>query len=276
VFGHSLSHQKLISYQVDNFIVPIPGTIPLSGAVKLAIYGLLAACLMALLLYVFRRYLIESNWRSMGFIVPVSCLLFSASYLLFLFVSINFFDATVPVDERILSPVFLLLIVGVFSAPWAVFNKLKITMIGWCLLFFLILTIPLKIIDAAIQSSDILESGLGYTSKQWQDSQGVAFIRLLGEDRRIFSPQPEILAFLTGKRISDIPVKYNRFTTVKNPIYDREIEAMCKNVRENGALIIYFNSFKMRDFPTQEEIITSCQLSVLQRFADATLYGENY
>jgi hypothetical protein len=276
---HPLSafdYLSLISYKVQSFIAPIPGTIPFPDAVKLAIYGLLVACLMALFLYLFRRYLAENNWRSMGFIIPVSCLLFSAFYLLFLFASINYFDATVPVDERILSPVFLLLVLGVFSAPWAILNKLKISVIGWSLLFFLVLIITLKISDAAIQFSDIRENGLGWTSKQWQDLESLAFVRSLPEDRKIYSPIPEVLAFLTEKRISDIPVKYNRFTTVVNPLYNKEIDSMCKDVRENGAFIIYFNAFKMRDFPTQEEIITSCQISVLQSFTEVTVYGEIY
>jgi hypothetical protein len=207
----------------------------------------------------------------------VSCLLFSFFYLLFLFISISFFDASTPVDSRILSPVFVLLIVGVFSAIWTVSQTLKKPMLWWCFFFFLILLIPIKIQDSLQSASTIHENGLGYTSKQTQDSESIAFIRSLDEDMQIYSNGEYVIDFLTERESHSLPERVSSVTMESNPRYNNEIKAICTDIIENRALLVYFkvNTWSLY-LPTQEELGSICQIPVLQRFVDGTVYGEKY
>ena len=225
----------------------------------------------------FKRPLRDINWRSIGIVMPVSCLLFSLSYLLFLIISISFLDASTPVDMRLLSPIFLTLTVGVFSAIWTVSQTPKKPMVWWCFLLFVALSIAIKTPDAIRFASDIQKNGLGYTSRQWRDSESIAFAMLLAQDVRIYSNGPDILGFMTEKKCLSIPEKTSSRTMRANPHYNEEIEAMCKDIKEKRALLIYFNLINWRwDLPSQEELESTRQLPVLQRLTDGTVYGNNY
>jgi hypothetical protein len=267
------SYVSKILVTLFDFITPI--SFPIE--VRRVIFGLLAASLIAPLIILFNKNLRDINWRSIGIVVPVSCLLFSFFYLLFLFISISFFDASTPVDSRILSPVFVLLIVGVFSAIWTVSQTLKKPMLWWCFFFFLILLIPIKIQDSLQSAAAIHENGLGYTSKQTQDSESIAFIRSLDEDMQIYSNGEYVIDFLTERESHSLPERVSSVTMESNPRYNNEIKAICTDIIENRAVLVYFKvntwSFYL---PTQEELGSICQIPVLQRFVDGTVYGEKY
>jgi hypothetical protein len=258
---------------VFDFIAPISHPV----VVRPAIFGVLAAFLIAQLIILFKRHLRDINWRSMGIVMPVSCLLFSVSYLLFLFISISFLDAATPVDTRLLSPIFVTLIVGVFSAIWTVSQTLKKPMVWWCFLLFVASSISIKTPEAIRSAAAIRKNGLGYTSRQWRDSESIAFVKLLAEDVRIYSNGADVLGFLTEKKSLSIPAKMSSITMEANPLYNEESEAMWKDIKENRALLVYFNLIDWRwDLPTQKEVESTYQLSVLRRFADGTVYGEKY
>jgi hypothetical protein len=72
---------------------------PLPRFVRAAFVGLFAVFLIAQFLIFLKRPLRDIDWRSMGFVMPVSCLLFFVSYMLFLLISISFLDAATPVDH---------------------------------------------------------------------------------------------------------------------------------------------------------------------------------
>ncbi len=106
---------------VFDFFAPIS----LPAGVRAAIFGLITIFLIVQILIFSKQHFKDIlwhplNWRTMGIVMPISCLLFSISYVLFLYISISSFDAATPVDARILSPLLIILIVGVFSALWTV------------------------------------------------------------------------------------------------------------------------------------------------------------
>lgn len=266
------SYVKGIITNVFYFIAPF--TLP-SWAVR-AFFGLLAILLIALLMILFKRGLRAIDWRSMGIILPVSCLLFSVFYLIFLYISISSFDANTPVNQRLLSPVLLLLLVGAFPAIWTVSQTLKKPIVWWCFLFFVVLFISMRMPDA-IRSARISQTkGLGYTSKQWLDSESITFVKSLGKNVKVYSNGSDALSLLTENETSFIPYKKSLSTTFVNPLYKADFKAMCKDIKENGAVVVYFTLIKKSYWPTQKEIMSTCQLSVLQNFADGTVYGESY
>jgi hypothetical protein len=262
---------------VFNFIAPIS----LPAGVRPAIFGLIAAFIIAQIIILFKRHRRDINWRSvnwrsMGIMMPVSCLLFSVSYLLFLFISISFLDASTPVDTRLLSPILVLLIVGVFSAIWTVSQTLKKPVVWLCFLFLISIAVLMKTPEAIRSAAAIQENGLGYTSRQWQNSESMAFVKLLPNDVMIYSNGADILGFLTEKQSLSIPAKTSSGTMEANSLYNEEIDAMCKDIIiEKGALLVYFNQVTWRWYlPTQEEVASTCKLPVLQNFGDGTVFGD--
>jgi hypothetical protein len=177
------SYVKVIIGILFNFFVPIS----LPRGVKPAIYGVLAITLLVLLVILFKRYLKDFHWRSFSFVITVCSLLFSLSYLLFLIFSISFVDASTPVDTRLLSPILTILIIGLFPAIWLISQTLKKQIIWLAFLVFIVLSIALKTPDAIRTAVDIQKNGLGYTSRQWQDSELIAFVKMFTEGAKLYS-----------------------------------------------------------------------------------------
>ena len=270
-------HPLSVSYYVQqlgknaaDFIFPI--SFP-SNRIGIAFWGALGISLIVLLIIYFKRHFRNINWHSIGIVVPMICASFSIFYLLFLYSSISLFDASTPVDSRILSPVFVLMIVGIFSTIWTVSQTLKKPIVWWCFLIFLVLFIAIKTPGAIQFMKGVQERGSEYTSLKWEDSESIAFVRSIGTEVKIYSNGADVLGFLTGKEIQYLPKKYSSTTTIANPLYDKEITAMCKDIVENGALLVYFKSLNKAYFPTQEEIQSACHLPVLMSLEDGTVYG---
>jgi len=261
---------NLISTVVD-FIAPIS----LPAGVRSSIFGLLAILLICLLIILFKRRSRAIDWRRMDIVMTASCLLFFFSYMLFLFISISFFDAATSVGDRILSPILVFLIVGIFSAMWTVSQMLKEPVVWWGFLLLIALSISIKTPEAIQAALAIQKNGLGYTARQWQESESIAFVGSLANNVNIYSNGVDVLGFLAEKQAQGIPIKMSLTTRVENFYYDEELESMCKDISENRALLVYFKQITWRWYlPSQEEIESTCHLPVLQRFADGTVYGE--
>jgi hypothetical protein len=280
-------HPLSVSYYVTRILVLASyfiAPISLPGLVEPAILLLLAVSFIVISLSLYKRHLRDINWRSMSVVIPMTCLLFSVSYLLFLYISISIFDASTPIDQRIFSPVFLLVTLTTFSAIWYASQILKKPKIWMCFLFFIIICISIKTPDVIVYATDARENGVGYTAKRWRNSLSIAFLRSLPENERIYSNGSDAISFLADKGIpyipgkyypmATIPVKYDPYTTVENPLFNEELGAMCKEIREKDTLLLYFNSINTKYIPTQEEIESTCQLHVLHIFEDSTVYGE--
>ncbi len=252
-----------------NFIAPIS----LPSWVWPAFFGLLAGLFIAQLGIIFKLHLREIHWRSMGIVMAAACLLFIVGYLLFLFISLSLFDASTPIDDRLMSPIFVLLIVGGFPAIWTLAQSLKKPML-WCFfLLFIILSISMKTPDAIRSAESIQKNGLGYTSIQWQEFETIAFVKSLAKDVKIYSNGSGVIGFLTENQALSVPKNKSPTTLLVNPSYTAEIGAMCKDIMENRAILVYFNTIKRSYQATYQEVKSACKLSVVQRLADGIVYG---
>ncbi len=261
---------SIVSSAISNFVAPVS----LQIDVRAAVLGLLAAFLVVELVVLFRRHGGEMDWHSPGLTIPAACLFFSLSYLAGLWLSISFVDAAMPIDARLLSPVLALLIVGAFSGLWGLSQALKQPLVWWSFLALAALSIYCKIPQAVRNATAIQASGLGYTSRQWEGSESVAFIRQLPVEVRVYSNGAEALRFLTAQRAQAIPAKVLTTTTEPNENYNQDLKAMCEDIERNGAVLVYFSLIDRSQYmPSEQDLTIACQLPVLQRLADGTVYG---
>ncbi len=255
---------------IFTFVVPIS----LPAVANLIVIGLIATYLIVQIIILFKRHSREINWRSMDTLIPISCLMFSFFYLLFLYISISFFDAATPIDTRILSPILVIFIVGVFSTIRALSQTNKQPIMWSCFICLIVISVLLKTPDAIKSSIKIQNNGLGYTSRQWQNSKSVAYVKLFPDDKIIYSNDPYIFLFLAENKSISIPFKYNTVNAESNTLYNQEIYLMCKAIIEKKALLVYFNQYSESYYPSQQELASSCKLSILRRFGDGTVYGD--
>jgi hypothetical protein len=227
------------------------------------------------ILLLFKRRSRETSWRSIDTLMPLTSLLLFGFYVMFLYISITFFDASTPVDARLLSPIFCITIMGVFSTIWTISKTLKAPLVWWGFLLCVVFSISLKTPDAIRSATTILENGSGYTSKQWQNSATMEFIKLVPDNVKIYSNGPDVLSFLTEKKASSLPDITFPVTRQTNILYDEQVDAMCMQITEKRALLVYFNQIIGRwYFPTQTQLALTCNVPVLRSFDDGIVFGD--
>ncbi|MCC7130615.1 MAG: hypothetical protein IT297_09490 [Anaerolineae bacterium] len=255
---------------LSGFFIPIP----LSAGIRLSILGLFILSILIPSLFAIKYLQRTKDWRRIAIVLIVACLLFVFSYTLFLLISISFVDAATPVDSRILLPILVISILGIFSAVWIIPRILRKSAFYWGFLILAIFSILIKSSDAIHHALSIQKNGLGYTSRHWQESESIAFIKSLTKNVEIYSNGNDVISFLTRRQVHSIPAKTNAGTMVDNEDFDKDFHAICKNVIENKALLVYLNNITWRWYlPSQTEIETTCNLPVLENLEDGTVYG---
>lgn len=254
---------------IINFFIPAP----LPSEIKSCIFWLPTSLFIILGTISFQRWLKHRNWRSIDIVITTTSLFFIVSYTLLLFLTISFVDASTSIDTRLLSPIFIILIMGGFSSLWFLSKELKKPAIIWFFLLLISISISMKVPDAARTVTSLRKDGRGYAARYWRNSETITFVNLLEDELKIYSNGIEAVYFLADRQATVLPEKQSRYSMKINQGYNEEMKALCSSVMEDGALLVYFNGIYRWYFPTEEEIKAACDLPVLQKFSDGTVYG---
>jgi hypothetical protein len=182
----------------------------------------------------------------------------SWAYLVLLAVSLNWIDATTPLDNRILMPLYLniLLLLGIGMALlWQRATFLSRMIAVGMLLWFSYFT--LTRLDGAIQ--DLTRDGQDYASLKWKSSPTLQFIREQ-DPPLVYTNDVTALYFLAGKDSVGIPnFKSN----------EAEFQTMRENLRSTGGFLVLFGRLT-GEFASQEELTQGMTLA--GQFEDGAVY----
>lgn len=192
-------------------------------------------------------------------------------YLAFIVFSISFMDIQIRLTERILSPVFLsLLLLGAYGMMvwWAQATpsaRRAIALIGGvlCLAY---------LVSMAATFADIRQNGEHYTGVAWRDSETLAYLR--GSDGRItyISNGPDIIYYHTGLPALAVPAQYHDTSMRPNQAYEAELKAMADRLA-NGAQLVLLQDMAWRWFlPDEPTLLNALPLQPVHHFADGTIY----
>jgi len=200
--------------------------------------------------------------------------LFSITYVSFLFASISFVDAHTPLDARIMSPVHVLVVIFFVSVSWSISNLRKNPYLWWGFPSFSFLLIGLNAGPALTMATHLRNEGNQYTSRTWRNSESIAYVGSLPKGLIVYSNGPDVISFLTGKEAVSIPHRVDYITNYPNSDFERELWAMKNKLIQNGALIVYFDSIDWRWYlPTKEELEDVHGIPLNLRLKDGTVYA---
>ena len=132
--------------------------------------------------------------ESLSFLTTLYIFIYMGSLL----ISLSFFDAATPLNDRILSPVYLAcLVILIFFIHWmAQQGKITARFIAFGIaIFFLGMAILAQIRTV----KDLQESAQGFASWRWRESVVMAAIRDLPADIEIYTNQPPAVYFWTDR-----------------------------------------------------------------------------
>jgi hypothetical protein len=202
-------------------------------------------------------------------------ILFAACYGLVLVLSISFFDAEIPIDSRILSPLYPVLLalgiiawVGLPASPANYFN------VRFAAAALAVIVLYSQWTGSGRWLYFGYRNGIGYAGREWQESPLIGRIRKLGNSVPIFTNAPEVVYLLTARPAFGLPAKINTQTQTPSPIYPTELAKLRSSMQKRGGVLIYFSTVRWRWYlPSEAELARELKLRFIAREEDGALYA---
>lgn len=243
-------------------------------------HGYLLAVLVMISGWVYWRYYFkDSREKNMGSyqLLKVS-MTFAVLYIVLLFISKSFFDAYIPFDQRILSPLFLcvvLIILLLFKKCSDNFSHyVKITFsICACLFILAQMFILEKEMDYFVNNG-IAYNGVGYTTKIWVTSKTVDYARTLPNQAVIYSNGPDIITLFLDTSSKTIPCLINPVDRLKNNNFPAQFENMIADIKLKNGYLIYFVNINWRWYlPSLQMLVQSLQGFTIYQTEDGFIFS---
>jgi 4-amino-4-deoxy-L-arabinose transferase-like glycosyltransferase len=195
-------------------------------------------------------------------------------YFSLLMITISFFDAHTPLDHRIMSPVFILYLIGITSLTYNILLVYSFPPKSiFPLILILLLFIVLQIKETSYLVTDFYNNGRGYTGREWKTSEAVFFAKNLPQGTTIFTNAPDALHILAGIHATYIPKLINPATQKRNENFETEIAQMVQQIERNDGVLIYFNMVDWRGYlPTNRDIARKLPVKTIYQGEDGTIY----
>jgi hypothetical protein len=244
-------------------------------------FGRLLSLLSLLVLPMLLTGLIWCAWRrrtppaSDSPALAVSLALQVLTYLGFLVVSLSLFDASTPLNERILSVAYLPMLVlfaGGLGWTWNWLNK-YFPKWRWALVLLPLLVAAFSLADGLSAVRQLGAEGQGFSHSGWQESPAIQSVRGL-PPVIIYSNKPTAIYLLADKSAYIVPTPEDAVTGKTRPGFAADLQVMQQRVLNGQAVLVLFG---LRDSADPEEAALynalSTGLPVLADYGDAVILG---
>lgn len=200
-------------------------------------------------------------------IIPLA---FAGAYLAMLLLSLTLFDASTPLDSRILSPIYLALVVSaLFTLPTlvaAASRRLRLALAGAGLLVFFVFANATYVLAA-----DGRADGLGFNSRAWRRSPTVAAVRELPSDILIYSNESFPVSFHTGRPVFSVPERLDPVQSSERPDWEQAVAEMHVRLAQTEGVLVLIHPNELRvEMPPIETLTMG--LVPLMEANDGTIY----
>jgi 4-amino-4-deoxy-L-arabinose transferase-like glycosyltransferase len=181
--------------------------------------------------------------------------LYFFGYLASIFSSMMLFDASTKFKLRILSPVYVaLLILLVLLGHWA-WQK-RSTVLRGIITLAAIVILALSAYDTSIFVVKLHKGGQGYASFKWYDSEAMDFLRQLPKGTRIYTNQPGPVYLYTNRPSYVLPDLVDAVTGLPRDNYTEGVQTLQQDVLSGKAVLALFK------FGSEEEDAQSIYLQL--------------
>jgi 4-amino-4-deoxy-L-arabinose transferase-like glycosyltransferase len=202
-------------------------------------------------------------------LLPKISILFIASYLAVLLVSISLIDFHTPIDERLLFPVLIAVVIMVAGAVPNV-DRSRAQWIAAAAIAVVALTVA----RGSSEVSTMHRDGIGYASAAWQQSELVQAVKSLPAEKAVYSNAADVVYLVARRQAMPVPAKVNATSLLPNPEYENQLAAMDGDISSGRAVLAYFKKFEAKRpyYPREAELSEKLRLKVQQQANDGTLY----
>jgi hypothetical protein len=198
------------------------------------------------------------------------CGLLAVSYLLFVLLSRLLFDAVIPLNTRILSPLLILVTMVLLAAAWSA-KRLTSARVPWYA-FVLILTgmCAANAVAAFASYSRAHREGIDFASLLWKASPAIRFVKTVPMDQAIYSNGADVIKLHTGRSARSLPERWSPYTEDPNVMFAKELSQLRRDIDEGTAVVVYFNTIDFRPHLARSEDINR---EARAKVADAAIFA---
>jgi hypothetical protein len=252
---------------VSGFLVPVEAwrqaLFRVPGLFSILAFAILAAVLCYVVIWMRRKQALPEG--SGGEVLSLLHAIYIYGYLASICVSMTFFDASTKFRLRILSPVYLaLLVLLVAFGVWA-WRKRRGPVLALALLVF-----AGSVLGLMATMSDLMRGGQGYASFRWYDSQAMDFLRELPRDVMIYTNEPGAVYLYTGVPGYVLPDQVDPVTAAARPGFEQGLAQLQSDVRSGNAVLALFSG---GDSPADDVAQLSAGLDLIHKSGGAEIFG---
>ncbi len=193
----------------------------------------------------------------------------AAGYILFILLAITLYDSRIPLDFRILSPAFILLVIA--GGCWL--SRGRRSVIGVAIACALL---PLYAAASVSHVQTMRRTGLGFTAPRWRQSQALDAITRIPANHLIYTNCPQNVLLHTGRRCGSVPAKTDVLTGGANPRLEIELERMGRHLEQRRAVLVLLRNMRPRKGLIGEaELLARFNLRAAATFEDGIIYEWN-
>ncbi len=188
-------------HEFFDFVIPLP-SLRAAWYENYIFLGIVVAMIALMLLFWLLpqgiKYFIQPQKNAAPNALPFITGLYIFGYMGSLLVSLTFFDAATPLNDRILSPVYVALLLLLTHFLHQAFEQGKIVrrVLAGSIAILLLLIFTLAQIDMV---KELRQTPTGFASWRWRESIVMDAIRELPDDIKIYTNQPPAVYFWTGR-----------------------------------------------------------------------------
>lgn len=184
--------------------------------------------------------------------------LHAAVYFLLLIFSVSFIDASTRLENRILSPLYILtLILAIISTAWVISNlRWRILWVRYLIGLSLVAVVAACYLPRQLKLvEDMRLQGRGFSGRSWQNSEIIVALRRHNPDGSVYSNEAFSVLYLTGIPARWIPEKYDPVKATVRDTFDEQMEKMRVNLSQpDSALAVFHQGYLKTGMPTLDEI----------------------
>lgn len=209
--------------------------------------------------------------RALRFLLPA----FASVYLLFLLFSVSFVDAHTPLDYRILSPLYVTLILwlaalflrklssGIVDRPTRV--VIAVVIAGF---------IGINLGRSSAWARSTSKEGIGFGAKIWRNSPTLAYLAKLPPNTLLYSNAPDLIDFRVNRFAKPVPKVMDPITRKPEKTYVPYLQGLRDDLTAHGGYIVWFNirSGSRWYLVTEEQFKKDCPVQQVAKFHDGTVY----
>lgn len=195
-------------------------------------------------------------------------------YPLTLVGALTLVGGSIPLDDRILSPLLVASIALAVLIAWSAYRqagKSRVWRVGIALvaLGFAAMTV----VRAAGTVQRLHADGQGTAARAWRDSELVDWVRRLPEGVTLYSNELDVIYLYTGRQAFQVPIRWDPVLEAPRDDYAAQLSAMRDRLANQAAVLVLFDTIAAQSafLPPREELTDG--LLVVFQTSDGAAYS---